>query len=91
MKKESLLQSKSRRPAIWKDTWTVTNVSEKKLFALIIDPNYADARLQLGRTFVRMQDWPHAYEELSRAVEIEPDNFPAQIELTRLLIVSGVV
>ena len=57
--------------------------------ALKVDSNYADARHQLGLLYVRMQDWPHAYEELTRAVELQPEDFQSHIDLARLLIVAG--
>src|SRR5450755_2659293 len=35
------------------------------------DPRYADAHFQLGRTYLKLQDWMHGYQELGRTVELQ--------------------
>src|ERR1017187_3844035 len=56
--------------------------------ALKIDPNYADAHYQLARSYIRSQRWGPAYQELARAVESQPENYPARIDMAKLLIAS---
>ena len=46
--------------------------------AVQIDPRFAQAHFQLGKTYLNLHDWIHAYQELSRAVELAPENYQAQ-------------
>jgi len=57
--------------------------------ALKIDHNYADAHYQLGKSFVKLQKWPRAYEEFTRTVDLQPDNYAVRIDLCNLLIATG--
>src|SRR5262252_7662267 len=54
--------------------------------AIQVDPRFADAHYQLGQTYIKLQQWVRAYQELSQTLEINPDNFQAQADLTNLLI-----
>src|SRR5271157_4631566 len=54
--------------------------------AVQVDSRYAEAHYQLAQTYIKMQDWLHAYEELSRTLELQPDNFQAHIDIANLLI-----
>lgn len=56
--------------------------------AVKIDPNYADAHLQLAESYLQLQQGEHAYQELARTVELQPDNYRARMEMANLLIVS---
>jgi tetratricopeptide (TPR) repeat protein len=54
--------------------------------ALQVDSRFAQAHYQLGETYLKLHDWNRAFQELSRSVELAPDNYPAQIDLANLLI-----
>ncbi len=53
-----------------------------------VDDHFAQAHYQLGETLLKLQDWNDAGLELSRAVELDPNIFPAQADLAKLLINS---
>ena len=46
--------------------------------AVQIDPNYADAHLQLAETYIHLQERDRAYQELSRTLELRPDDYRAE-------------
>jgi tetratricopeptide (TPR) repeat protein len=54
-----------------------------------VDPTFADAHFQLAEALLKLQDWQHAYFELGRTLELQPDNYKAHIDIANLLIVSG--
>ena len=54
--------------------------------ALQVDSRFAQAHYQLGETYLKLHDWNRAFQELSRSVELAPDNYPAQVDLANLLI-----
>src|SRR5208337_717264 len=51
-----------------------------------VDSHYADAHYQLARAYSRLQQWTPAYLEYARTVELQPDNYPARLDLANLLI-----
>jgi tetratricopeptide (TPR) repeat protein len=57
--------------------------------ALKIDGNYADAHYQLAKACLKQQQWPRAFDELKRTVDLQPDNYSARFDLAKLLIASG--
>src|SRR5271157_1390137 len=56
--------------------------------AIKIDPSYAEAHHQLAETYLRLQKGQGAYQELTRTVELQPENYQARIELANLLILG---
>ena len=56
--------------------------------AIRLDPNYAEAHLQLADAYLQLHDGDRAFRELARTVELQPENYRAQLELTNLLIVN---
>src|SRR5271167_3226034 len=54
--------------------------------AIQMDTDYAAAHYQLAQVYMKLQQWTPAYSELSRTVELQPDNYPAHIDLANLLI-----
>jgi tetratricopeptide (TPR) repeat protein len=54
--------------------------------ALQVDSRFAAAHYQLGETYLKLHDWNRAFQELSRSVELAPDNYLAQVDLANLLI-----
>ncbi len=53
-----------------------------------VDGSFAQAHYKLGETLLKLQDFNHAFSELSRAVELDPSNYPAHAELANMLIAS---
>ena len=56
--------------------------------AVKIDPNYAEAHYQLAEAYLKLQKADIAYQELTRTIELQPENYPARIELANLLILG---
>jgi cellulose synthase operon protein C len=54
--------------------------------AIQVDSKFADAHYQLAKTYIKLQDWLHAYQELSRTLDLQPDNYQAHIDISNLLI-----
>ncbi len=56
--------------------------------AIQIDSRFAQAHSQLAQTFLKLGDTNHAYQELTRAVELDPDNYRAHTDIANLLVTS---
>src|ERR1051326_2764628 len=54
--------------------------------AVEIDPQFADAHYQLGRSYLALKSADAAFREFSQAVALEPSNSQAQLELAALLL-----
>ena len=54
--------------------------------AIRIDLSFAQAHYELGQTYLRLGDSNHAFLELTRTVELAPDNYRAHADLANLLI-----
>ena len=54
--------------------------------AIQIDTRFAQAHYQLGQTFLKLRDPSRAFQELSRTVELAPDNYRAHTDLSNLLV-----
>ena len=52
--------------------------------ALKVDPSYAEAHLELGRSFIRLECFERARQELEKAVVLEPDFYEADYLIARL-------
>jgi tetratricopeptide (TPR) repeat protein len=57
--------------------------------ALQIDPYYADGHYKLAQAHLKVGSWTSAFREFSRTVELQPDNWPAQLQLAELTLRSG--
>ena len=57
--------------------------------AIQIDPRFAEAHFKLGKTRVKMSSWIAAYQEFSRTVELQPENWQAQLSLGQLELAGG--
>lgn len=57
--------------------------------AVQIDPAYADAHYQLAQVYLKLQQWANAYRELARTLELQPENYPARMDLANLLLAAG--
>src|SRR5204863_9984926 len=51
-----------------------------------VEPRFTDAHYQLAQTYLKLQEWTRAYQELSRTIELQPDNYQAHIDIANLLI-----
>ena len=56
--------------------------------AVQIDSRFAQAHYQLGQTYLKLGDSSRAFQELSRSVELAPDNYHAHIDLANLLVAA---
>jgi tetratricopeptide (TPR) repeat protein len=56
--------------------------------AVKVDPGYADAHFQLGESYLKLQRLDRAFQELSRTVEIRPEDYKARIALANVLIIG---
>jgi tetratricopeptide (TPR) repeat protein len=57
--------------------------------ALQEDPQFPAAHYQLARTCLKLQEWDNAFQELQRTVELEPQNYPARLDLANLLLAAA--
>jgi Flp pilus assembly protein TadD len=57
--------------------------------AVLADPNFGAAHDYLAQSYLRMEEWNNAYQELNRTIELEPTNYRARIDLVNLLIASN--
>src|SRR5277367_2353437 len=57
--------------------------------ALQADPRFAEAHYRLALTQMKLGAWSYAAVELSRAVELQPDLWEAQLELGKLQLAGG--
>jgi tetratricopeptide (TPR) repeat protein len=53
-----------------------------------IDSGYADAHFQLAETYLHLQQGNLAYKELTRTLELRPEDYKARIDLANLLILG---
>jgi cellulose synthase operon protein C len=56
--------------------------------ALQVDSRFAAAHYQLGETYLKLGDVARAFQELSRTIELEPDNYRARIDVANLLVAA---
>jgi tetratricopeptide (TPR) repeat protein len=56
--------------------------------AIQVDDRFAEAHYQLSKAYLKVKDPNRAFYELSRTVNLEPDNYAAQLDLTNLLLSS---
>src|SRR5215471_5412152 len=54
--------------------------------AVQIDSTYGNAHYRLAQTFLKLEQWSSAYQELGRTIELQPDNYPARVDMANLLI-----
>ena len=56
--------------------------------AIQIDQGFAEAHYGLARSYLKVQQWSPAYQELARTVELQPENYAARNDLCKLLIAA---
>jgi len=54
-----------------------------------VDGSFAAAHFKLAESYMKLQDWQRAYQEFTRTVELQPDNYKAHLEIATLLIAEG--
>jgi cellulose synthase operon protein C len=54
--------------------------------AIQIDARFSQAHYQLGQSYLKLGDSNRAFQELSRTVELDPDNYRARIDIANLLV-----
>lgn len=54
--------------------------------AVQIDPRFAQAHYELSQAYLKLGDSQRAYPELTRTVELAPDNYRARTDLANLLV-----
>ena len=54
-----------------------------------LDANFGEGHDLLAQSYLKMEDWSDAYQELNRTLELQPDNYRAQVDLIKLLIAAG--
>jgi tetratricopeptide (TPR) repeat protein len=56
--------------------------------AIQVDSRFADAHYKLAQTAMKLQQWPSAYQELSKTVQLQPDHYAAHLDMANLLILG---
>lgn len=57
--------------------------------ALQADSHYAEAHYKLAQCHLKLGSWTSAFRELTRTVELQPANWPAQVQLAELTLRGG--
>lgn len=57
--------------------------------AIQIDPDYADAYYKAAQCQLHLSNWQGAFQALARTVQLQPNNWPAQLDLAKLLLAGG--
>src|SRR5271156_1463455 len=85
VRKQKYLESGERYFA--KDQYAAASIQFRN--ALQVNPQFAAAHYQLARTYLKLQEWDNALRELERTVELQPQNYPARLDLANLLLAAG--
>jgi tetratricopeptide (TPR) repeat protein len=84
VRKQKFLESGNR----YRDQGKIREAAIQYANALQLDPRFGEAHYQLGEAYLKLKDYNRAYAELSRTVDLTPDNYPARVDLADLLISS---
>jgi cellulose synthase operon protein C len=57
--------------------------------AIQIDPDFAEAYYKAAQCQLHLSNWQGAFEALTRTVKLQPNNWPAQLDLAKLLLKGG--
>src|SRR5580704_8903133 len=57
--------------------------------AVKIDDSDGNAHYQLAKSYLKLQKWSDAFTELTRTVELQPENYRARVDLAKLLVATG--
>src|SRR6202171_3038745 len=70
-----------------KGRYPEANISYSR--ALQIDPRFVEAHYKRAQCLLKQSSWAAAFQELARTVDLQPQNWPAQLDLGQLLLVGG--
>ncbi len=84
VRKQKFLESGNR----YRDKGKFREAAIQYANAIQVDARFSEAHFQLGEMYLKLKDYNHAFSELSRSVDLTPDNYPAHLDLARLLIVN---
>src|SRR5580704_13712400 len=84
VRKQKFLESGNR----YRDQGKFREAAIQYANAVQVDPRFAEAHYQLGETYLKLKDYQRAYAELSRTVDLTPENYSAHLELANLLIAN---
>ena len=70
-----------------KGKYPEANISYSR--ALQIDPRFVEAHYKRAQCLLKQNSWAAAFQELSRTVDLQPENWPAQLDLGQLLLAGG--
>jgi tetratricopeptide (TPR) repeat protein len=70
-----------------KGKYPEANISYSR--ALQIDPRFVEAHYKRAQCLLKQSSWAAAFQELSRTVELQPENWPAELDLGQLLLAGG--
>jgi len=82
VRKQKFLESGNR----YRDKGKFREAAIQYANAIQVDSRFAEAHYQLGEAYLKLKDYNRAYAELSRTVDLAPDNYSAHLELANLLI-----
>src|SRR5580698_1216785 len=54
--------------------------------ALQVDPRFVEAHYKLAQCHERQGSWEAAFQELQRTIDLQPDDWRAQVELGQILL-----
>lgn len=57
--------------------------------ALQIDPRFVEAHYKMAQYHLKQSSWAAAYRELQRTIDLQPENWPAQLALGQILFAAG--
>src|SRR5215470_13507944 len=57
--------------------------------ALQLDPRFPEAHYKLAQTYMKTGTWAAAYQELLRTIDLQPENWAAQLDLGKLQLAGG--
>lgn len=82
VRKQKFMESGNR----YRDNGKLREAAIQYANAVQVDPRFAEGHYELGETYLKLKDYNRAYSELSRTVELVPDNYQARVDLSNLLI-----
>jgi tetratricopeptide (TPR) repeat protein len=57
--------------------------------AIQVDSQFVAAHYQLAQSYLKMQNWSMAFQELDRTVQIQPDHIAAHLDMANMLIAGS--
>ncbi len=57
--------------------------------AVQTDPRFSEAHYKMAQCYLNRRSWAAAYQELQRTIDLQSQNWPAQLDLGQLLFAAG--